>query len=178
MTAAVQRIGDLFGSRYELFLRVSLLLGDKFNCRIKDVLCSLLATPFPPKALRSTYERARQILEAHVYGQELLTIMDCARVYQDGDRFKIDWESVGLLSEVHMKDWSKVVRYVTSNIRFVYCLEYVKEAAKHLYSGSQPYLVSPCGIFNCVRANWKAPASSTSLRARLSTPSIRRWTAA
>ena len=99
VTAAVQRIGDLFGSIYELFLRVFLLHREEFNSRIVAVLYSLLAIPLPNKVLRSTYERARQILEAHVYGQELLTIMDCARVYQDGDRFKIDWESVGLLSE-------------------------------------------------------------------------------
>ena len=99
-----------------------LLRGDEFKACMGAVQSSTCASS-PAKAHPSIYERTGQILEVHAYGLELVTIMNRAKLYWGGDRFRIDWENVDLLSEEHVKEWGSIMRHIMSNLRFVSSLE-------------------------------------------------------
>ena len=123
VTAAIHRIGDLFSSEFDIYLWLFLLRGDKFKACMRGVQSSICATSSSAKAHPSTYKRTGQILEVHAYGLELVTAKNRAKLYWDGDHFRIDWENVDLLSEEYVKEWGSIMRHMMSNLRFVSSLE-------------------------------------------------------
>ena len=106
-----------------------LLRGDEFKACMGAVQSSTCATSSSAKAHPSIYERTGQILEVHAYGLELVTIMNRAKLYWGGDRFRIDWENVDLLSEEHVKEWGSIVRHIMSSLRFVPSLERFRDSS-------------------------------------------------
>lgn len=119
MIRAVQLVGDLFCSKYELYVWMFLLRGDEFKTRIKAVQYSIMVNTSSNEALRLAYEQTGRVFEVHAHGLELVTIMNCAQLYRADDRFKTDWKNVGLLSAELMQEWCEVVQYITLNLRFV-----------------------------------------------------------
>ena len=129
VTAAIHQIGDLFSSEPDIYLWMFLLRGDKFKARMRTVQSSTCVTSSSAKAHPSIYERTGQVLEVHAYGLELVTVLNRAKLYWGGDRFRIDWENVDLLSEEHVKEWGSIVRHITSNLRFVSSLEHFRASS-------------------------------------------------
>ena len=120
--AAIQRIGDLFGSTHEFYLWMVLLHGDGFKDQLGAVrLFAIQATPSHALDFNtmSIYERTSRILEAHASGLELVTMMRRARLYWDQGEFKTDFKGVDPLSGEYIKEWGIIVSRVAINVRFV-----------------------------------------------------------
>lgn len=120
--AAIQRIGDLFGSTHEFYLWMVLLHGDGFKDQLGAVrLFAIQATPSHALDFNtmSIYERTSRILEAHANGLELVTMMRRARLYWDQGEFKTDFKGVDPLSGEYIKEWGIIVSRVAINVRFV-----------------------------------------------------------
>ena len=122
MTAAVQRIGDLFSSTREFYLWMTLFHAEEFRARLGAV--QLFAIEAIPSStldvnLISIYERTSKILEAHANGLELMTVMNRGRLYWDVGSFKADLKDIEPLSEEQTKEWGNIVHNVAASIRFV-----------------------------------------------------------
>ena len=120
--AAIQRIGDLFGSTHEFYLWMVLLHGDGFKDQLGAVrLFAIQATPSHALDFNtmSIYERTSRILEAHADGLELVTMMKRARLYWDQGEFKTDLKGVDPLSGEYIKEWSIIVSRIAVNVRSV-----------------------------------------------------------
>ena len=129
--AAIQRIGDLFGSTHEFYLWMVLLHGDGFKDQLGAVrLFAIQATPSHALDFNtmSIYERTSRILEAHANGLELVTMMRRARLYwdqgefqtyRDQGEFKTDFKGVDPLPGEYIEEWGIIVSRVAINVRFV-----------------------------------------------------------
>ena len=116
MVKAVDRIGDLFGSRFELYLWLVMLHGDKFKDRMRAIQSSILV---PPSQLdRTVYGRTWDILVIHSCGLDLVSAMGRAALNWDQDRdgFKTDWESSDPLSAQEMEEWVGKIDCVASSV--------------------------------------------------------------
>ena len=89
------------------------LRGDEFKSRLTAVLFSILATPLSAIELRET----RQILQAHVYGLDILSAVGRAKLHRNGDIFITDWRDVDPFSEGHMREWSTAMTFIASDLR-------------------------------------------------------------
>ena len=117
MTVAVQRIGSFFNSENDICLSMYYLRGDEFKSRLTAVLFSILATPLSAIEVRESYKQTRQILQAHVYGLDMLSAVGRAKLHRNGDIFITDWRDVDPFSEGHMREWSTAMIFIASDLR-------------------------------------------------------------
>ena len=85
VTVAVQRIGSFFNSENDICLWMYYLREDEFKSRLTAVLFSILATPLSAIELRESYKQTRQILQAHVYGLDMLSAVGRAKLHRNNN---------------------------------------------------------------------------------------------
>ena len=150
MDAAVQRIGDLFGSTHGFYLWVLLCHRTEFIAHLGDVRFHVIELT-PLSALDSDikliYERTSKIIDAHIKGYELVTVLDRAELHWDEGNFETYLEGIDSLSKKHIDEWGRIASYVVTSIRSVRS-RMILQTQLTTAIGSRRYLRSLSGIFN------------------------------
>ena len=154
-SVAIERIGYLFSSTNDFYLRMYILHKKKFLDRVYALQSLISKTPSSAGAHYTICQRTYRILEAHAHGLTFLTL-DRARLLRDGDEIAVDWHYVeqDYLSVADIKKWAIAAGHIASNVRSVNSKINPKPELM-FYLGNSTYLHCLSGTSNLAQFTWK-----------------------